>query len=104
MNCVGKMITYEDLLFSSKFFYTEGSEDSSLIFPDEIKEYGNTGSLLQVGHVEGTIHGDGNNGNTQLCSSLRESTRNSVTLDINVAMEAACGDPTFLVSKDFVSA
>jgi len=87
MSCGGKelsKITYEDLLISSKYFYTEGSDDSSLLFPDETKEE-NPGDSSCAGK---------GSANPQEGSKIQNS------LNIDVAFEAACGDPNFLV-KDY---
>ena len=84
MQCGGKdlsKITYEDLLISSKYFYTEGNDDSSLLFPDETKEE-NPGDSSCAGK---------GSANPQEGSKIQNS------LNIDVAFEAACGDPNFLV-------
>ena len=87
-------IKYEDLLISSKFFYTEGSEDSDILFPDEIK----LSRESQLGRPDQSLqHAAG--GAASSSSKDGSSNMSSAALDVDVAMEAACGDPTFLVRK-----
>jgi hypothetical protein len=85
------MIKYEDLLISSKFFYKEGSEESSLLFPDETKEIPSNQRARKAAGVDVQPE-------TQCCSDAALDSRNA-SMDIDVAMEAACGDATFLVVK-----
>ena len=122
MTCVGKPLTsirYEDLLISSKFFYKEGSENSSESFPDDIKEgrsettecHQEMTRMRNNGHFEcaqdekpqsecnhtSRLHGDPGALYTHQSSDSKKTTE-PAALDIDVAMEAACGDPSFLVS------
>jgi hypothetical protein len=84
------LITYEDLLISSKFFYTEGSEDSSTLFPDETKE---------------NVSGERDSTRAQRCTGALADTscadaarsQKQSLLDVDVGLEAACGDAAFLV-------
>jgi hypothetical protein len=81
------MIKYEDLLIPSKFFYTEGSEDSRLIFPDETKED------LSRGRTQPEASGS----RALIRSRNTAIAEKRLAMNIDVAMEAACGDETFLV-------
>ena len=80
-------IKYEDLLLSSKFFYTEGSEDSKSLFPDEIKEYGNIDPSQQ--HLA-----ESESRGKRMCT---KNCWDPDDLDVYLALESACGDPQFLV-------
>ena len=82
-----KLFKYEDLLIPSKFFHTEGSEDSALIFPDETKED------LPKGGTQSEASGS----RVFIEGHVAASTEKRSAMDIDVAMEAACGDETFLV-------
>ena len=95
-------IKYEDLLISSKFFYAEGSEDPDTIFPDETKlsresqlDRPQDSHLRRNDPDQSLQHAAGG----AASSSSKDGSRNmsSAALDVDVAMEAACGDPTFLV-------
>ena len=100
---VGKQLStikYEDLLISSKFFYTEGNEDTDMIFPDETKQYPKLGFDQHSNH-EILQHAAAKSDEASLCSTHFESTKTTLTaLDVDVAMETACGDTTFLVSEN----
>ena len=93
-------ITYEDLLISSKYFYTEGNDDSSFLFPDETKDK-NSGTALDSqscpidsgGHYLPTARESKCNINSTERSKPQD------IIDIDVALEAACGDSNFLVSR-----
>jgi hypothetical protein len=86
-----KLFKYEDLLIPSKFFHTEGSEDSRLIFPDETKEDLPKGGTQSEASGARAFTGD----------HVAVSTEKRSAIDIDVAMEAACGDETFLVCNIF---
>ena len=97
-------IKYEDLLISSKFFYAEGSEDPDTIFPDETKLSRESQldrpqeSYLRRDDLDQSLqHAAG--GAASPPPVIRPSNMSSAALDVDVAMEAACGDPTFLVRK-----
>ena len=106
MACVGKQLSaikYEDLLISSKFFYTEGSEDADRIFPDETKQCRESGldrhqeSNFALVVPDQTLQHSARDAAKH--SSETESRRMSrAVLNVDIAMEAACGDSTFLVS------
>ena len=81
------VIMYEDLLLSSKFFYTEGSEDSKSLFPDEIKEHGN---INPSQHHIPMLESSEKRMHTKNCWDPDD-------LDVYQALESACGDSQFLV-------
>lgn len=85
------MMTYEDLLISSKFFYSEGSENSQVLFPDETKS-------LELSEAGCQQDGPAKSNAAEFCSQYHENSDNQSLFDIDIAMEAACGDPTFLVT------
>ena len=85
------MVTYEDLLISSKFFYTEGSEDSNAMFPDEAKEH-LPGKNCHLAEAASKPHAD-----SRLLKCETQSS--STDVDIDVALEAACEDHAFLVNE-----
>jgi hypothetical protein len=79
------MLRYEDLLLSSKYFYSEGSEDSRELFPDETKD-----DVLMKSEKIGS-----NDSHTRGLNY--ESKGNKTVLDVDVGLETACGDAEFLV-------
>lgn len=95
-----KAITYEDLLISSKFFYNEDLEDSKLIFSDDSKEHQDTVHSKRYGNQQGQDH-------SFIADDLHlpggEALDKPSALDVDIAMEAACGDSTFLVSTSSVT-
>ena len=80
-------IKYEDLLLSSKFFYTEGSEDSKSLFPDEIRENGNFDVSRHHLTDSGSRNKPTNHG------------WDPDDLDVHLALESACGDYQFMVKS-----
>ena len=80
-------IKYEDLLLSSKFFYTEGSEDSKTLFPDEIKEHGNMDPSRH--------YRNDSDFNKKPMYKIHGWDRDD--LDVYQALESACGDSQFMV-------
>ena len=92
------MISYDDLLISSKFFYTEGCEDSSLLFPDETKEVGRKDvSMRPSESCEKNIAPKHENSESPPMQS--ELACIPSAMDIDIALEAACGDSEFLVRR-----
>ena len=91
-------MTYEDLLISSKFFYTEGNDDSRLLFPDETKN-----DIIETAVESRNCARSSRDDFLRACESKynissTERQRPQDILDIDVALEAACGDSNFLVS------
>jgi hypothetical protein len=79
------MMRYEDLLISSKYFYTEGSEDSRELFPDETKD-------------DVSVKSEKKASNDSHTRRLNFGTMgNRIVLDVDVGLETACGDAEFLV-------
>ena len=92
----GKQLSYEDLLISSKFFYTEGSDEAERSLPEETKQCRES----DLDRQQESNFGLGGDHDAALCYQETGSRQmRSTVLDVDVAMEAACGDPTFLVSK-----
>jgi hypothetical protein len=85
----GKMatVTFQDLLISSKFFYTE-DDDSKIDLPDETKE------IVSVKHDQRSYVG---HDQTETWHSETTPTNQCSYLDIDHALETACGDAEFLV-------
>ncbi len=77
-------ITYEDLLISSKYFYTEGNP--GIVAGSRNCPASSRGDCLTASDSKGNI-------------DSKEISKHQEILDIDVAIEAACGDPNFLVSR-----
>jgi hypothetical protein len=84
----GKMatVTFQDLLISSKFFYTE-DDDSKIDLPDETKE------IVSVKHDQRSCVGHDQTETRQETTPPNQCSY----LDIDHALETACGDAEFLV-------
>ena len=89
-----EVVTYDDLPFCSKFFFSDGSEDLGSNFPDETRQNPQIENRLECCQRNAAVHIDLFNENSDF--TLTSPTLN--ILDTKIALEAACGDSTFLVS------
>ena len=89
-----EVLTYDDLPFCSKFFYSDGSEDLESSFPDETRQNPQVENRLECCQRNAAVHTDFFNQNSDF--TLAYPTLK--ILETKIALEAACGDSTFLVS------
>ena len=90
-------LTYGDLSFPSKFFYSDGIEDVESIFPDETKQSPQVSNKLEGCPVQQYIPNQFENVDKQAEFIVMYPTLK--LLDKKTAIEAACGDAKFLVSS-----
>ncbi len=91
-------LTYKDLSFPSKFFYSDGSEDANTILLDETK-------------ISPQVHTNDDHFGVQFTVPLQNEIVKKGSdipvpfpihkiFDSQIALEAACGDSKFLVSDN----
>ena len=80
----------QDLLLTSNFFFTDGIEDSSQLFPDLVMKDSSLERERMDNHI--SRHAATSDG-------LKSCLVDSDVLNIELAIEAACGDFNFLVTS-----
>ena len=83
----------QDLLLTSNFFFTDGIEDSSQLFPDLVMK----DSSLERERMDNRILFKSRHAATS--DGLKSCLVDSDVLNIELAIEAACGDFNFLVTS-----
>ena len=86
-------LTYEDLPFLSKFFFTDGSENPETLFPDETRQSPQIeipSDFFRYRNFTPVISLNKEADFTLMFPTLK-------LLDTSTALEAACGDSKFLV-------